>query len=417
MESTANINKLVSLTFDEKPDVRKEAAKRLGEMDDPAAMFALVELTFDKDQSVRSMAQEYLDKKKQAEPDIMSFATIFAPVAKDPEEKQDTPTEMKDKVLRPITQIFERRYGKEKAEMVRSKMMPSIEKIYQKAHSQQSGKKQSKESGRKVMQEFLTSYLEVISDLDRINGDPIGDIHPSDSPPPEEAPTPDSPAAPDAPAAEPEVPRRPAAHAHPPKAETNEDALSAELESVGRGNRTDNLALEIASVESQEMVELKEQQEIEHLPDTFFKKAYEVMMLSNGDDDMMKQEMERMIVDAQREIGLAFRMAKKRFKETKITNITNLQDGMRNVNSDNLTVKSVENMEYQKTKSKKETLTRLLVNDEAGNEGVVYLFDSRGQTLAPGMRIKVVKGIAKTFDFSGETALALGKKGNVYIVL
>jgi len=409
MESTANINKLVSLTFDEKPDVRKEAAKRLGEMDDPAAMFALVELTFDKDQSVRAMAQEYLDKKKQAEPDIMSFATIFAPPAKDPEEKQDTPTEMKDKVLRPITQIFERRYGKEKAEMVRSKMMPSIEKIYQKAHSQQSGKKQSKESGRKVMQEFLTSYLEVISDLDRINGDPIGDIHPSDSPPPEEAPTPDAPAVPEA-----EVPRRP--HTHAPKAET-EDALSAELEVVGRSARIDNLSLEIASVESQEMVELKEQQEIEHLPDTFFKKAYEVMMLSNGDEDIMKQEMERMIVDAQREIGLAFRMAKKRFKETKITNITNLQDGMRNVNSDNLTVKSVENMEYQKTKSKRETLTRLLVNDEAGNEGVVYLFDSRGQTLAPGMRINVVKGIAKTFDFSGETALALGKKGNVYIVL
>lgn len=405
MESTANINKLVSLTFDEKPDVRKDAAKRLGEMDDPAAMFALVELTFDKDPSVRTLAQEYLDKKKQAEPDIMSFATIFAPAAKNPEENLDTPTEMKDKVLRPITQIFERRYGKEKAEMVRSKMMPSIEKIYQKAHSQQTGKKQTKESGRKVMQEFLTSYLEVISDLDRINGEPIGDVHPSDSPPADEAP--DAPPENEAPA----MPVR----VQIPKAETN--ALSAELEAVGKGTQSDNLSLEIASVESAEMEEFKEQQEIEHLPDTFFKKAYELMMLSNGDEDVMKQEMERMIVDAQREIGLAFRMAKKRFKETKITNITNLQDGMRNINSDNLTVKSVENMEYQKTKSKRATLTRLLVNDEAGNEGMVYLFDNRGQTIAPGMRIKVVKGIAKTFDFSGETALALGKKGNVYIVL
>lgn len=403
MESTININKLVSLTFDEKPEVRKDAARQLGEMNEPAAMFALVELTFDKDPSVRAVAQEYLDKRKQSEPELMSFATIFSTPAKSAEEKEETPSEVKDKVMRPITQIFERRYGKEKAEVVKSKMMPSIEKIYQKAHSQQSGRKQSKESGRKVMQEFLTSYLEVISDLDRIEGEPIGGAEPA-----------------------PDVAQPPAeaimAEASPPRAvqsqaELLKEELASELQVVGKPAELDNLSTEIGTVESQEIEELKEEAEIEHLPDTFFKKAYEVMMLSNGDEDIMRQEMNRMIDDARREIGLAFRMAKKRFKENKITNITKLHDGMRNVNTDTLLVKSVENMEYQKTKTKKATLTRVVVNDENGNEGVVYLFDSRGQTLAAGHRIKVMRGIAKTFEFSGETALALGKKGNVYIVL
>ena len=58
---TANINKLVSLTFDERPEVRKQAAKSLGEINDPGAVFALVQLSFDKDPSVREIAQQYLD--------------------------------------------------------------------------------------------------------------------------------------------------------------------------------------------------------------------------------------------------------------------------------------------------------------------------------------------------------------------
>jgi len=129
-----NISKLVSLTFDENPEVRKDVAKKLGEIDDPAAKFALIELSFDKDTRVREAAQKCLDTKKTTEPELMSFATIFAAPGK--EELPQTQADVKEKVLRPITQIFERRLGKERAEMVKSKMMPSIEKIYQKATGQ-----------------------------------------------------------------------------------------------------------------------------------------------------------------------------------------------------------------------------------------------------------------------------------------
>ncbi len=401
---TANINKLVSLTFDENPEVRRQAAKSLGEVNDPAAVFALVELSFDKDTSVRETAQLYLDKKKQTEPGLMSFATIFSSGAKK-EEADVAPADAKEKMLKPITDIFERRLGKEKAEMARTKMMPTIEKIYQKAHQQHGSKKKNEESGRKAMQEFLTNYLEVMSDLDRIgDGNPFHSDEASKAALPQAAQAPQAASAPPAP--EP-VAGAPPAHA----------GLEEELEAVGKSAETDRLSAEAEAIELHEIEEIKEREEIQALPDTYFKKAYETMMASGGDEDLMRQEMNRMIEEARREIGLAFRMAKKRFKEMKITNITKIKDGMRNINTELLLVKAIENLEYQKSKKTRAVATRVLVNDEAGNEGIIYLFDSRGAMLQPGMRIKVVLGIAKAFEFSGETGLTLGKKGNVYIVL
>lgn len=403
----ANISKLVSLTFDEKPEVRKQAAKSLSEIDDPAAVFALVELSYDKDQSVREIAQKYLEKKKQTEPELMSFATIFSSGAKKEEKggKEEISVDAKEKMLRPITQIFEKRLGKEKAEVAKSKMMPTIEKIYLTAHQQHGSKKKNEESGRRVMQEFLTSYLEVMSDLDRIGS---GSAHQQEADVPHQEAVEENPQK--AEEARQQIPQSP-----PPSSTIG---LSSELEVVGKSeSTTDKLSSEVASLELQEIEEIKEQEEIEHLPDTFFKTAYETMMLSGGDEDVMKQEMNRMIEDARREIGLAFRLAKKRFKEMKVTNITKIKDGMRNINTDILIVRSIENIEYQKTKKQKAIATRVLVNDEAGNEGIVYLFENRGAILQPGMRIKVVRGLAKTFEFYGETALTVGKKGNVYIVL
>jgi len=409
---TANINKLVSLTFDERPEIRKQAAKSLGEINDPGAVFALVQLSFDKDPSVREIAQQYLDKKKQAEPELMSFATIFSSPEKN-EEPNEAPDLAKERMLRPITQIFEKRLGKEKADIAKSKMMPTIDKIYLKTHQQHGSKtKKYEESGRKVMQEFLTNYLEVMSDLDRIGDGPNLPFVPAGEP------------AKDAEPAEPRVqalqqPHQPqqqkGASPQPPQ---QVPVLDGVLEEVGRSDEPlDKLSTQAATLETQEIEEIKEHEEIEHLPDTFFRKAYETMMLSEGDEDVMKQEMNRMIEDARREIGLAFRMAKKRFKEMNVTNITKIKDGMRNINTELLTARTVENLEYQKTKKLKATATRVLVNDPTGNEGIIYLFDNRGAMLQPGMKIKVAGGLAKTFEFSGETGLTLGKKGNVYIVL
>ena len=65
----------------------------------------------------------------------------------------------------------------------------------------------------------------------------------------------------------------------------------------------------------------------------------------------------------------------------------------------------------------KDNFTRIVVSDEEGNEGVIYLFDNRGGLVKEGMRIKIEKGYSKTFGFSGETALTVTKKGTAYVIL
>ncbi len=387
MAAQGDLNKLVSLTFDESPKIRIRAAESLGELDDPAALFALVELSYDKEPNVKKKAQNILEKKKKEEKDVMSFAEIFSKGNGEVEKKKEVPKSKKEKILHPITRIFEKSLGKEKAAKVRKKMMPSIEKLYKNAGHQ--GKIRDEEQGRKAIQEFLTSYLEVISGVEGIEEEPIianGAEMVTEVEPALERPDVEQPA--------------------------------VELDEVGTKERkVDRISSEIMEVEADDYAEIKEEEGLEKLHDSFFKKAYETMMLSNGDEELMRKEMKRMVSEADKDIKLAFRLAKERFKERKITNITKITSGMRNINTDVLIVREIENLEYQKSKRVRAIATRAIINDEDGNEGVLYLFDDRGDVIKPGMKIKVVKGYAKTFDFSGETALTIGKKGNVYIVL
>jgi len=407
----ADLNKYVSLTFDESPEVRKQAAHSLGQMDDPAAIFALMELSFDKDTTVRDTAVELLNKRKQNEAELMSFAEVFATdkeekAEKGKERKSDkkddrSEQDKKDRVLSPISKLFERHLGKEKAEAVKSKMMPAIEKIYQKAKSRGDDSEGHEETGRKAMQEFLTSYLEVISDIESIEGAKLGALAPAEA------------LAVTAPGAEPKAVVVDVAPVH---AETAAPSISMDLEIVGgRSEAPAEISAEIAAMEQQEVTELKEEEGIESLPDTYFKKAYEVMMLSDGDETLMRTQMTRMLEDAKREIALAFKMAKKRFKDNNVTNLTLIKDGMRNINTDTLTVRAAESSSYQKTKTKSVAVTRALLNDDQGNEAILYLPEDRGLALKAGMRIKVQKAMVKSFP--AETALVIGRKGNVYIVL
>lgn len=364
---TPSLNKLVSLTFDEDPHVRKKAAKTLGEIDDPAAIFALVELSYDKDLGVKKVAQDILEKKKQSQEEVMSFAEIFSSREVE-EEPENIPSSKKDKVLQPITKIFEKSLGKEKAERLRSKMMPTIEKIYH----QRAGREKPAEHEKTPMQEFLTSYLEAVSDIgDGPSGEEPFEVH---------------------------------------------EELVGSLDSVGSEKRLDMVSREIAEIEAAEMVEQKQEEDLEKLPDTAFKRAYETMMLSGGDDAIMKKEMKRLVRNIEKDVKLAYNLAKKKFKETKITHLTKIRNGMRNINTEDLIVKAVEHGEYAKSKKTKEAYTRVMVNDEEGNEGIIYLFEGRGFALEPGMKVRVVKGFVKSFEFSGETAITI-TKGNVYIVL
>ncbi|MBI2079504.1 hypothetical protein HYT84_01970 [Candidatus Micrarchaeota archaeon] len=389
----SELHRLVSLTFDENPKVRKDAAKALAQLEDPAAIFALMELNYDKDNAVKKLAQDLLKQRQNSDREVMSFAELFGPHEdhQPPQNPNENPEDKKKRILQPIEQLFEKKLGKQRADAVKSKMMPTIEKVYFKAVDPKA--KEDLESGRKAMQEFLTSYLEAISDLNE---------QPSDSPPAQSSPS-----------------GLVEQKENEYEVLSSDHQLQVELETVGskeKNGEVIDLAEELHEVEREELKEEKEDDSIKKLPQTFFKKAYETMMLSGGDDSVLRKEFRRLVRDMEKDAKLAFTLARKKFRETKITNLTKIKDGIRNLNTEIMFVKGVENIEYVKGRSKK-TLTRILVNDERGDEAVIYIFDGRGEWLREGMNIKVVRGYVKSFEGFGETAITIGKKGNIYIVI
>ena len=393
------IHELISLTFDSDPKVRNQAAVELAKHDAPGATFALVELTYDKDAKVQETARKLLDemKAKGNEPQLMSFAEVFSKGEngdKKPEEpgKETAGKEKetaREKMLRPIEQMFERRLSKEKAEEMKKRMMPTIEKMYMKAMGTAGGEKKNTEGREKVVQEMLSGYLDMVAGHEEI-----------------------------------------VQEAEPGEKEGEQKSLAEELGLVGTKElrpeavfrEVEEGALQDESYAGEEGPSAEEKwasgKETQGMQGTtVFKLAFDTMMASRGDEKVMKSAMKKLLKNTEDQVKLAFDVAKKRYTEIDLTNITELKDGMRNINTGTLYVKSMEHREYQRTKTKKDTFTRLVVADQGGNEGVVYLFEERGAPIKPGMRIKMEKGFAKTYDWAGETAMTVSKKGRVYIIL
>ncbi|MBN2121711.1 hypothetical protein JW721_01465 [Candidatus Micrarchaeota archaeon] len=387
------LHELISLTFDSDPKVRKQAAVELSKYDAPGVAFALVELTYDKDSGVQEVARGLLEemKKKNREPELMSFADVFSKgesggaIEEEPaaqvKSKEDT---TREKMLRPIEKMFEKKLGKEKAEEMKKRMMPTIEKMYEKAADASKGEKKSGSERGKTVQDMLEEYLDVIA-----HAQDKGDAK--------------------------EVEQKSLAEelglvgsreieAGKVLAEAEEGAIADEAADDGEPSAEEEWSRGAAAGASQ-------------AEPTMFKLAFDSMMASKGDQKVMKETMKKLLKSTEEQIRLAFKVAKKRYSEINITNITELKNGMRNITTGPLYAKSVEHKDYQRTKTKKDTMTRIVVADQGGNEGVIYLFEERGMHIKPGMKLKVERGYAKTFDWSGETAMTVSKKGNVFIVV
>lgn len=375
-----DLQRLISLTFDEDPEVRKGAAKSLEQTDDPGALFALLELTYDKEESVKETARKILEKKGSSRSELVPLSELlsYRPEEKDQEQEIEL-SDTKKKLLHPIELLFEKHLGKEKAEIVKRKMMPSLEKVYFRSKK---AKIISSDERRVAVQEFLTNYLDAISDS-----------HPDRE---EEDTAPESKL----------------------KCEDAVDSLE-HLEQVSSGvsidgEKAESIIKEMESIKEEYSEEKEHEKFLDNAPEGIFRKAYEIMMYSGGDIKLMKKEMRRMIKNTERDIKMAFYLAKEKFKENRITKLTDIKEKMRNIVTDDLTIISMEKVEFKKPRSSSFAL-RFLVTDPQENEGVLYLFDGKGEVLDKGMKIKVVKGYAKVI--SGETALTVGTGGNVYIVV
>lgn len=426
--TTMDLNTLVSLTYDSDPKVRKQAAVELSKCDPHQALYPLVQLTYDRDPGVQEVARNMLEeiKKKNAgnEPKLMSFAEVFSHGAKEEEKAAEAPKNegKKEKMLRPIDQIFEKKLGKEKGEEAKKKMMPTIEKIYMRVlggpfAQEKEGKKEKVHEREKIVQEVLSSYLEALASSAEKAAEREEERKKAQEKLVVEAPKEE--AAPAAPAEE--APEEGA----PEPEEEGEASLEKEIGVVGREVKPEQglKEVEASAAEDEQAPESGDEgEEREVVPEeaqgaTIFRFAYDTMMASDGDDKTMQEAMKIMKKSAEDQISLAFKVAKRKYSEVKLTNITELKTGMKNITTGVLFVKSVEHKDYQRTAKKRDTFTRIVVADTESNEGIVYLFEGRGAPIAPGMRMKIEKGYAKTFEFSGETGMTVSKKGQVYILL
>jgi hypothetical protein len=391
------LHELISLTFDSDPHVRKQAAVELAKYDAPGAMFALVELSYDKDKGVRETVSKLLEELKanNSEPELMSFAEVFSKGKNGEKKKEHEITEegerggesTKEKMLRPIEMLFEKKLGKEKAEEIKKRMMPTIEKMYLRA-MKQGGERESGEN-TKAVQEMLSGYLDVVAGSEELKEGVEEE--------------------------EKEVGQQSLAD-ELGLVSTKEVKPEAIFKEVEMGALEDeSFAIEEPSAEEKWMLEKPEGESA--AGQTVFKLAFDTMMASKGDEKVMKTAMKKMLKNTEDQIKMAFDVAKKRYTEVHITNITELKSGMKNISTGTLYVKNMEHKDYQRTKTKKDTFTRIVVADQEGNEGVVYLFEQRGAPIRPGMKLKIEKGFAKTYDWSGETAMTVSKKGKIYIIL
>ncbi len=363
------LEKYISLTFDEDPKVRKMAAEKLASIDDPAATFALLELCYDRDERVREVARKALNIRK---PEIHETVSLFDVFSSQQEQKQDECKEPEQTMLN-IEKLFDKKLGK-KAPVIKKKMFPTIKKLLFNA---------AKANADSTLQEMLPQYLDVVSKIKKINeSEEEGNV---------------------------EIEEKEGA-------EREEEGIDeTEIGEIGSGIKEEKIAKEVEEVMSIEGID---EEPVKLVDDnSILSRISNVFMLSGGDEQALNQEIKRMRKRFEDELKLAVRLAKKRFKRHNITKLSELRDGMRNINTSILLVKDVKHGTYQKSKRKIEQYSRILVEDEGGVEGVIYLFGERGKAITPGMRIKVEKGVAKTFSFSGETAIAIPKKGFIYIVV
>jgi len=351
----AQLEKLISLTFDSNPEVRKKAAMELSKVDDPAASLALLELMYDKDKAVAEIARKAIEERKKKEPELVPLTEMFKGVDFSGKREKERPA----KVIEPLSKMFEKRLGKERFEKIR----PKLEEAYAK-------------KGKRAVQEILETYFKAYRESVGRGKEEAGE--------PEEA----------------EVALEVVGTT------VDEAAIEEDLKELEALKDIEEMAEEV----KEEMAELPLSGEA--LERSVLAFAYETMLLSEGNEQVAKQAAKAIKSFLNKQVDIAFKLAKEKFKKRKITLLPEIKEGMRSIYTEPLEVVDVRDIVWKKRRGQ-ERIRRVLVRDKEGNEGVIYLTDGRGEKLVKGLTVRVEGGRAKFFKFSGETAIVLGKRGKL----
>jgi hypothetical protein len=384
------VARLISLTFDSNPKVRIATARKLAEINDPGATLAMLELSNDKNKEVVKTANEGLARMRQNKPDMLPMTELFRGVdfsggrKEEPEHKPmlEAEKEQKEKMLDPLQKEFEKSMGKEKAEQLKPKL---FELAFM--HKDKS-----------TFQNLLTHVMNLYSvqkDEEKPEAKEERQAH-HEKPAQEKQGEPKQGAAQEAPKKE-DIGIAEAGFAAP--SADAADLIGREAEDMTK----DNLFTE------------EEKKVMEEGEPSIIRMAYDSMMISD-DEHLIEHQRDTLKKFLDHQVDVAFKLARRNFKEVKLTDISNIKDGWKNITTDYLLVKKVEHRQYDRTKNAREVYTRLTVADPEGKEGIIYLFENRGALIKEGMSIRLEKAKSKTFKFSGETVLTVDKRGKVYAV-
>ncbi|MCM8830611.1 MAG: HEAT repeat domain-containing protein [Candidatus Omnitrophica bacterium] len=118
------IDKLVSLSFDENPATRKECAKKLGNfLSDPRAILALIDLSADKDEEVKQTAKKILENYHSPDKEAFSSLEKFFEKLHENTFVPEEIEKQKSLMLPQVEKLFTSQIAKEK-------LLPSIEKLF-----------------------------------------------------------------------------------------------------------------------------------------------------------------------------------------------------------------------------------------------------------------------------------------------
>lgn len=366
MVDKGKLEKLISLTYDSNPEVRKRAALELAKIDDPAATLALLELSHDKVGEVAQVAQKLLEERRSSH-EVKPLQELFKGVSfegKVEEEPKLTEEEVEAK-LKPLEPVLKTKLGEEGFSHLKKKFYERI--------------KDEEITHRRFIQELLSTYFRFYQDQKS--------RYPEDSEEKKE----------DLVEEIPEVSSSESLEVDMEESELEE--IGAELEEEGREFMSAIPGTEKGGI---------------GLDKSLLEMIYRAMELSEGDEKVLRKLSSEMKRFLNHQVDIAFRIAKQKFERKNITELHEVKNKMRSIYTGPLFVKS---LSYVKGKmgGKNIVFARLLVEDERGGEGVVYIPRERVSEKIVGMKVKVHNGYGKTFEKLGETAIVIGKRGKLII--
>ncbi|HII54014.1 hypothetical protein COT30_01215 [Candidatus Micrarchaeota archaeon CG08_land_8_20_14_0_20_49_17] len=381
-----DINQLISLTFDERADIRLAAAKRLERfIDDPRCLFAMIELTSDKNILVGDYAKSVLERvgglNSKAVNDLQ---VIFAETTKEKKSASATQS-MRERILPKIDELFADSDTGRKQKFKES-IIPTLDFFISREMVSRVG------AGARRAAEAATPLKSI--------GEP--DIA-AELPPPKV----------DLPIEQIEP------HARAIVQQGKDTRIEAELDGVQLSPR-DSISMrqQVDSIDSpHKHAEILENidsigsfalpDKVEKLP--MFKFAYELVSSGLGRKELAL-ERKRIVVNFKKEVDLAFQVAIARFEHSRYVSISDMTEGMKRIDTEELMVLSVGNV---MGKSGKKVQYVKIVAGDGRAQVAIALPVEKGEGIRQGDIIQLARAELKRIN--GELALTIRKNSKVSV--